>query len=252
MLTWQDFALLPIYLHQSYKVRRDTIRLPEPMGDRKGITTISNVPNPLNVLVLGDSAGAGVGVTHQSDAFLGQFVAELSQNSKIKQKFGNIYWQLQATTGHTSFDLLKRLYTLPAITTDVAVISIGVNDITNRMSVLQWQTNIQDIIEILQRKFTTRHIIFASIPPMQLMPALPSPLNRLLGRMASHLDDALQQQCKKNISQNGQKVHYLFADFQKYGLNERDLFAKDGFHPSNLTYKFWSKTVVEFVVNELE
>ncbi len=250
----KDIALMPVYLYQSKQVKKNMLRLPEPIGDRQGITQLKSINNQpktlLKVFILGDSAGAGVGVATQDEAFLGQFIIGLSQSTQIQQQFEKISWQLHATTGHTSFDLLKRLYIIPTQSIDIAVISIGVNDVTNNIAIDHWQENIQSIIHILQRKFSAKHIVFVSIPPMQLMPALPFPLNQLVGKIAEHFDKALKQQCEKNINNSQQQVHYLLANFEVSGLYKHNLFAKDGCHPSALTYQHWSKNVVEFIVQQ--
>jgi lysophospholipase L1-like esterase len=107
------------------------------------------------------------------------------------------------------------------------------------------------MIAILKRKFLARHILFVSIPPLQLMPALPSPLNNFIGRMAQRLDKVLQKVVKDTPTAGNQHVHYLLANFEKAGLDKTTLFAKDGFHPSAFTYQNWAKNVVNFVTEIL-
>ncbi|MEO1603455.1 MAG: SGNH/GDSL hydrolase family protein, partial [Pseudomonadota bacterium] len=68
-------ALGPLLLTQGRRVRRDILRLPEAEGPREGI--VGEGP-PLRLLVLGDSSAAGVGAATQSDALVGQLVAQLS------------------------------------------------------------------------------------------------------------------------------------------------------------------------------
>lgn len=63
---------LPILWWQGRRVKRDTPRLPEAAGARVGV---SGAGQPLRVLILGDSAAAGVGVSHQDQALLGQILA---------------------------------------------------------------------------------------------------------------------------------------------------------------------------------
>ena len=269
MLTAKDLPLAPLYLYQAKHVKKTTPRLPEPDGERAGITLLekatSNIANDptcndkFNVLIVGDSAGAGVGVDTQDEAFLGQFIAALVQQPNIQQQFQQIHWQLHATTGDTSFDLLQRLYAMPARAyqqpIDVAVISLGVNDVTARTPIAQWQANIQAIIDVLQRKFTARHIIFTNVPPMQRMPALPRPLNTLLGKMATRLDNALQRQCqahqtdksKNSLIHADNSVHYSLLKFDTTAIDDKSLFAKDGFHPSAITYYHWAQNLAKKV-----
>lgn len=252
--TWQHLLLSPLYLYQAKQVKKNTLRLDEPIGERYGTTAFVDAnpqQPPLKVLIIGDSAGVGVGVEHQDQAFLGQFVTGLSQDKALAQYYSHIDWQLEATTGYTSFDILRQLYVMKAHAVNIVVISVGVNDTVMNVAVSQWQDNLQAMIAILKRKFCAKHILFVSIPPMQLMPALPSPLNSFMGRMAQRLDKVLQQVVKDIPTAGNQHVHYLLANFEKAGLDKTTLFAKDGFHPSAFTYQNWAKNMVDFVTEIL-
>ena len=160
----------PILLVQGLLVRKKTLKLPEPTGKRVGCCQCaSNVPNkvhlkgdahsgvpvscqkmkaPLALLIAGDSAAAGVGVSTQEQALSGWLINSLSENFCVN-------WELKAKTGVNSTDLLSMLQRakpnldptyyanstslstitsthsfdtpLPCRSFDVAVISIGVN-----------------------------------------------------------------------------------------------------------------------------
>lgn len=268
---WQTILLSPVYLYQTKQVKRHTLRLAEPQGERKGrspffnhgvIDKASLEKAPLSILVLGDSAAAGVGVVDQSQALLGQLITALSNEPTLAHRYAAIDWQLAATTGHTSFDILRRLYTITGFPVDVVVISMGVNDVTSNTPMAEWQHYTQHIIAILQRKFQAKHIIFLGLPPMALMPALPTPLNTLIGKMAQRLDLALQQQITaseqqrhqsrqaKNDKTNGH-LHYFSSDFLPDAMIDKpvcdNLFAKDGFHPSELAYQHLASSIVKYI-----
>lgn len=275
--SWQHRLLSPLYWYQAKQVKRDTLRLDEPKGAREGVTAFitptTNNDLPLRLLVLGDSAAAGVGVAHQSQALLGQLVTALSEQPLLASQYAYIDWQLHATSGHTSFELLQRLYIMPSLAVDIAVISIGVNDTVKNISPKHWQHNIQTIIAILQRKFQAKHIVFMGLPPMQQMPALPKPLNYLIGDMASRLDHALQQQITQTtvvkssidypvmqssttqttaaIANTRSHVHFLAIHIPTSDISRQQLFAKDGFHPSALTYGHWAQQIQLFMVYHL-
>lgn len=66
--TWQHLLLSPLYLYQAKQVKKNTLRLDEPIGERYGTTAFVDAnpqQPPLKVLIIGDSAGVGVGVEHQ-------------------------------------------------------------------------------------------------------------------------------------------------------------------------------------------
>lgn len=260
--TAKDVLLAPIYLYQGHKVKRDTVRLPEPEGERHGQVPLGDVSQDLSsqkqilsVMLVGDSAAAGVGSDNQQQALVGNLIPALQQQNVINSKFDTLSWSVQATTGHTSFDILRRLYVLatPIRSVDVMAISVGVNDTTANISPSKWQQQIREIISIAQRKFGVKSLIFLSLPLMAQMPALPAPLNSYVGAKATKLDEILQQICQE---QDG--VHYMatdwasmIADYSQGGpLNKKAMFASDGFHPSSITYGYWAQQLAK-LINDL-
>ena len=88
MLGLLRILLGPILLFQGKRVRSGILRLPEPEGPRAGKT--GDGP-PISVLLLGDSATAGVGAATQSDALSGQLVEWLAAANTVR-------WRLHAKT----------------------------------------------------------------------------------------------------------------------------------------------------------
>lgn len=253
MLRKQDWALAPVYLYQAIKVKKHTVRLPEPDGERIGVTSLSDAAASLRIMVVGDSAAAGVGTQQQQDAFIGQLVQHLTQHPKITHQIGQIDWQLHATTGHTSFDILRRLYVLPTQPIDVMLFSVGVNDSTSNVSDAQWHDNLHTIIELASRKFADTQppqLLFSSLPPMAAMPALPTPLNRLMGRKADGFSQQLQAVCA-----GYPQAHYLDVNLTQArvdtGLDAIQMFAADGFHPSSHTYHYWTARLSEYLAEQI-
>lgn len=263
----KDVLLAPIYLYQGRKVKRDTVRLPEPKGERHGSVKLrkSSAANTsqstLNLMIVGDSSAAGVGSETQQQALAGRLIPALEQQSVINTQFDNLHWSLQATTGHTSFDILRRLYVLPTPNEaiDIMVLSLGVNDATSNVATNIWQQQLEDIIEIAKRKFGAKTLIFSSLPPMAKMPALPSPLNDFIGAKASKLDTILQQVCNSH-----KNVHYMAADFARMAeehdvkkhskgepIDGKVMFASDGFHPSAITYGYWAQQLSDLIAQLL-
>ena len=260
----RDVLLAPIYLYQGRKIKRDTVRLPEPNGERHGQVQLNDAieslkeahKRTLNLMIVGDSAAAGVGSETQQEALVGNLIPVLTQQSAIQNQFDILNWSLQATTGHTSFDILRRLYVLPAPSqpVDVMVLSVGVNDTTSKVSVDKWQQQIESIIAIAQRKFGVRELIFLSLPPMAQMPAIPAPLSNFVGAKASILDNTLQQVCAAHDS-----VTYMATDFPRMiaehsngtPIDIKVMFASDGFHPSSLMYGYWAQQLSELIIQLL-
>lgn len=164
-------ALAPLLLWQGRRVRRVTPRLPEAAGPRAGTT--GHGP-PLRLLVLGDSAAAGVGVARQSEALTGCLLAELAPHHTL-------HWRLLAHTGDDLAQTVQRLPALAGERFDVAVLSIGVNDVTGRTPPARWARAYADLLAQLRRAHGVRLSVLTPVPPMHLFPALPQPLRWTLG-----------------------------------------------------------------------
>ncbi len=184
--TFAAIGLAPFLIAQGLYVRSVTPRLPEPTGERSGI--YGSGP-PLSLLILGDSAAAGVGVSTQSQALSGQLVSALGADFQVS-------WKLIAQTGHRAKDVLAELKMASPETFDVVVTSIGVNDVTHGTKTQKWIDHQVSIIELLQSKFHARYIILSSVPPMHLFPALPQPLRWYLGMRAEQFNTCIKKICR--------------------------------------------------------
>ncbi len=69
LLTAAKLALAPVLIVQGRRVRRLALRLPEAAGARAAVA--GSGARPLRLLIVGDSATAGVGVARQRDALAG-------------------------------------------------------------------------------------------------------------------------------------------------------------------------------------
>ncbi len=280
---------------QGLRVRKKTLKLPEPTGSRVGcchcvnncVTKVASKADlkddaqskpPLTLLIVGDSAAAGVGVSTQKQALSGRLVESLSANYCIN-------WELKAKTGVNSTDLLSMLQrakpnseptvnsksTPPLLLTstqtltsthdfhtalecrafDVAVISIGVNDVTGFTSLRKWRSNLMEIIEILKARYQCKFIVFTALPPMHEFPALPQPLRWVLGQKAKYLNAALLKLVNKYHGVNVLTLTLNPID-NSQSNNTHNYMAEDGFHPQVAGYQLWSNAVVKLVNEELD
>lgn len=215
----------PVLWLQGRYVRRVTPSLPEPIGARMGC----NGPDqqPLRLLILGDSAAAGVGVDHQQQALSGQLVQQLATQHQV-------HWQLIATTGHTLQQTLAAVADLNDTTFDVIVISIGVNDVTGLTATTRWVQQYTQLLQTLQQRFHPQQILCSALPPMHVFPALPQPLRWIMGARAKRFN----QQLAVRLTQHP-TARYVISDFPM----QADFMASDGFHPSALAYTRWADTL---------
>lgn len=229
MLFWPRTILLaPLLLWQGLGARRRALLLPEPPGDRSGIVGTGPA---LRLLVVGDSAAAGVGAAHQREALLGQTVALLEDQYSVA-------WRLEARSGATTASTLRHLEQLPRNQFDIATTSLGVNDVTSGARLGNWLSQQAALRSLLRTRFGVRHIIVAGLPPVHLFPALPQPLRWHLGLRAREFDRALQAAVTDTPDCS-------FIALPATG--EITDMASDGFHPGPNIYARWAEVLVQEV-----
>ena len=220
--------IIPVLLVQALWVQLTVLRLPEPLGERSGCC---GKGNELKLLIIGDSAAAGVGVNSQNDGLACQLAARLATQH-------HVYWSLIANTGNTSVDVIKELTALPTQSFDYVLLSVGVNDVTHLTRSNHWVTNLSTIVVLLNAKFGAPKVLFASVPPMHLFTAIPNPLRWWLGLRAKRLNELMISVVKGNKESS---VLAFFLPFQP------EFLAEDGIHPSKLAYQAWANKVADAI-----
>ncbi len=213
--------LAPILLLQGLYVLRVTPKLPEPVGERSGVS--GSGPH-MRLLVLGDSAAAGVGVPEQAQALTGQLVANLAQDYRVS-------WKLIAQSGFDTAQVMARVESTATEPFDAVLVSVGVNDVTGGLSAQDWAIAMHRLLDVLLWKYGARHVLLAPVPPMHLFPALPQPLRWYLGRRAKQFNLALAQLARSRMD----------CRLQQSNLSVRNgMLAADGFHPGAAVYAQWA------------
>ncbi|WP_334062461.1 SGNH/GDSL hydrolase family protein [Alteromonas genovensis] len=248
-------VILPIIIIQAIWVRKKTLRLPEPSGARQLKSEPSDSKSedkkiPFNVLVIGDSAAAGVGVSTQSDALTGKLYQALSQS--LGESF-SVSVTLHARTGLASSDIIALLNHEQSLRYQLVVVSIGVNDVTRLTTLTKWRNNLRQIHHFLLQKFLCNQsqqalIIYSAVPPMHAFPAIPQPLRFMLGQRASLLNRVLAS----IIGMLPYSRLLQLNIFNVKGDATAELMTEDGFHPSSIGYTLWADQIVRLVKKEQE
>ncbi|MDF2445203.1 MAG: hydrolase family protein [Moraxellaceae bacterium] len=221
-------GLAPLLLLQGRKVRRDTPLLPEPEGEREGS---AGQGRDLRLLILGDSAAAGVGAAHQGEALSGRLVEALGEDYRV-------HWRLSAATGHRTRDLLARLAATEAQAFDVVVISVGVNDATGGTGREAWLTELAQLLDAIRERHSAGLVVFSGLPPMHLFPALPQPLRWYMGLRARRLNETLAAFAARHPD-----CAVAVPDFPL----DTACLASDGFHPGPLAYAEWARHLAALI-----
>jgi len=213
-------ALAPILYAQARRLRAIALVLPEPRGPRQGNEGQGELR--LRVLVTGDSSAAGVGADTQDEALARPLATALARRLRA-----GIAWQLVARTGLTSEGLLRFLQSQPVAPADVAVIVVGVNDLTSEVPLrhaLHWR---REIVDWLRAHAGVQQLVFASMPEMERFPLIPQPLAWYAGLHARRNNIA---QARWVRSQPGT------SHVDLGGLTRAEWMARDGYHPAPPLY----------------
>lgn len=223
-------ALGPVLLPQGRRARRVIPRLPDAALPWSGSV---EGPDPISILVLGDSTAAGVGAETQDDALPGHLARALSA-----QLGCGATWRAIGENGATSRDIIERfLGDASEQQYDVVFLSVGANDALGLRSRTAFRRDVRTIVRRLRSVSPAATILVSSLPAFQYFEALPNPLRWTLWLHSRSLEAAARAfvQGEPGVTMSPPAPQYT-ADF----------FASDQFHPSVTGYRDW----VQFALAE--
>jgi len=227
--------LAPLLLWQGRRVRRETPKLPEAAGPREGLAGAERPGRPLRLLLLGDSSAAGVGAATQDEALAGRLLAALAPAVPRP-----VRWRLVARTGIDTREALALLESEPPERFDLAVVALGVNDVTALRPAIAWLADVDRLCAMLHARHRLRCVLWAGLPPMHRFPALPQPLRGVMGLHARGLDASLARWC----AQRAPRARHVPLP----AMTDPALIASDGFHPGPGAYALWAGSLVPQLV----
>ena len=221
-------VLSPLLFCQGKYVRLVTPKLPEAAGKRSGE---AGSGTSLRLLVLGDSAAAGVGVKTQDSALIGQTIKHLQGKFRL-------VWKLEARIGATTRSTIAKLKAAGPERFTAVAISLGVNEVTCGTRVATWRAELDELANLLRAKFSVQRMLWSGVPCMHEFPSLPQPLRWYLGTRAALLDQVL----KTWVDSQGD-CEFIPAPASDYGA----MMAEDGFHPGPKVYELWGAEVARYL-----
>lgn len=231
-------VLAPVLVRQGRRVREGTPVLPEASGDRSGVESPGSAMggmSSLELLVLGESTAAGVGVSHQGDGLARQLAAELA-----RRRGHPVLWTVSARTGATASSTARELVPSAPVGQDLAVVVLGVNDTLRLRGVRAWRDGVVRVLEALEPHLTPGgRVVLAGVPDLGSFPALPQPLRGVLGWHSRALD----RQLRRLAAQHPEVLHVPGPQLAGEGV-----FARDAFHPSARTYALWAAHLADALV----
>jgi lysophospholipase L1-like esterase len=218
----------PVLLVQGRRLRRDTPRLADAAGPWSG--TLDG-PDPLRLLVLGDSTAAGVGVDSQHDALPGNLARSLSAH------YGRgVDWTAIGKNGATAKDLLNDyIDTATAERYDVVFLTIGANDALGLRSRSAFGRDIRALLARLRAANPEATILMSSLPAFFRFVLLPNPL-----RFNLYLHSrSLEAEARAIVAAT--PGAFMSPPPPPY---TEGFFASDLFHPSAIGYRDWADFAV--------
>ena len=196
----------------------------------------------LQLLAIGESPVAGVGVQRQEQAITAQFAQALAERTHRP-----VAWRAFGQNGATIRETLAILEAPPADRAEppatgpvqVLLLACGVNDSTAFRSVQRYRQDLEDLLALASKRWQPTLTIVAGVPPLQVFPALPQPLRVVLGLKAAALN-----QVTKDVAQGRPDTLYVPM---VNALDTPEWMAADGYHPSAEGVCHWAMQLAEAV-----
>ena len=219
----------PVLYAQGKRLRRDTPILPPAAlpwhGTHEG-------PNPLRLLLLGDSTVAGVGAATQLDGLPGNLARELGERLNR-----GVEWRAVGESGATSRDLIERfLDEAVSAPFDIVFISVGANDALGLRSRSAFGRDVRRLLTRLRTANPEATVIMSSLPAFFRFELLPNPLKRNLYRHSR----SLEGEARRVVGM----MHNARMSPPPPPYTE-GFFATDLFHPSDVGYRDWARFAVD-------
>lgn len=238
----------PVILRQGRRLRRETPRLPDapmpwegtvPAPDASqqgeaapGDAATSPDPRPLNLLVLGDSTAAGVGVDHADLGLAGRLAEALAARTGRP-----VHWRARGRNGATARDVVRdHLDEALAAPVDVLFLSVGANDALALRSARAFERDVRRILDRTAELHPHAVVLMSSLPAFFRFRLLPDPLRTTLYRHSQALESAARA-----LVMRRERAH-MSPPPPPY---TEGFFASDDFHPSALGYRDWADFAVD-------
>ncbi len=219
----------PVVLPQGQRLRRTTPRLPDAAPPWQGELA---GPDPLRLLVLGDSTAAGVGAPTQQVALPGRLGDELH----VRTGRG-ISWRAVGENGATARDLRKRfLDEALAAPADLLFLTIGANDALAMRSARAFAADVRHILDSFDARNPDAFVLMSSLPVFGRFELLPQPLRSALYRHSLALEGAARAVV------DARPRSLMSSDPPPYAEN---FWAPDLFHPSATGYRDWADWAID-------
>ncbi len=245
LLSILTLLCLPILYFQAKSIRKKVPILPEAKNP-SGIAG-SMMESKINMVFIGESTLAGVGVDEHKNGFAGSFATAWSE------KFQEcVTWRVYARSGYTAKRMnLKLLPKIEEKEIDVIVLGVGGNDAFTLNRPWKFKKEVCEIIDALQSSYPSCKILIPNVPPIKSFPAFTPLIKFTVGNLVELLSKELNL-----IADQYEEVFFNSEIFKLSDWKDQlpeghtmEAFFSDGVHPSPLTYRLWANDFADFFVS---
>ena len=188
---------------------------------------------PITVVWLGDSTGAGVGASGVETA-LPTIVAQGLQRS--------VRLRVLAMSGARVDDVLtKQVPLVKALRPEVVVVGVGGNDVTH-LTPRSLFEGLYDAMLRSIRSLRPATLVVIGVGDFGTVPRIPQPLRALTGWRGRWFDDAIRRVAHRR----GAAYVDLYANTgPAFGHDPALFYSDDGFHPSDEGYRIWADVILD-------
>lgn len=232
LLSWLAF---PAYVWQGVGVRLRTRRMLPPHGRVRHL--IEGEEPAINLLILGDSSAAGVGVADSEDALGARLAQHLSQKSGRR-----VVWRAAGFNSATAGEL--RDHVVPNLAPEAwnhIVLTVGTNDAKNFHSVRRFKKEFGGLLYGLRARWPEARIVWSPVVDMTRVPALPKLLGEVLEIRAELINAMGRRLCDERGALAAPRLPIL---------DPQAGFSEDGFHASAAGYAAWAVHLARSLILE--
>ncbi len=194
--------LLPILLLSAKRLKQSIPQLPVPSSNIIGRVVGSK--GQINMLTMGESSIAGVGMMNHEEGISGQIAHHL--NELIDK---TVTWQVLAKNGFTAEKVNQNLVPLiPNMPFNLIVIGLGGNDTFSLNSPLTFKNNMTKLVQNIKARQPQAKIVIINMPPVADFPAFPKSIPKSIKFFLAHLV-FLHGTVIQSIPKNFRNVYYM-------------------------------------------
>lgn len=191
-------------------------------------------PQRFTYVAIGDSTAEGIGASHHSKSIPGIVYRAIKRNQK-KATLANL-----GKSGATIKNVIeKQLPKALELNPQLVTISIGANDLRQRTKIVNFESDLEFLIQELKEK-TDARIVVNNIPDLTALPSVPFIFKFFTGIFLKRFNQAIERVVKK--------FSVIFIDVytssKLFSRKYPELVSSDGIHPSDAGYALWANAIL--------